>query len=82
MPIYLSSTGRLLADPPTPAALALLARVEPLLAVVRPPLTQQPGGAYPPPRALPPRLTLSQVARHWARDHRQPPDPPTPQETP
>lgn len=46
MPIYLSANGRLLADPPTPAALEVVARVGAALALVRPPLPQQPGAAY------------------------------------
>lgn len=43
MPIYLSANGRMIADPPTPAALAVLDRVA---AALPPPLPQQPGYHY------------------------------------
>jgi hypothetical protein len=46
MPIYLSANGRLLADPPTPAACAVVARVGAALARVQPPLPTQPGAPY------------------------------------
>jgi hypothetical protein len=62
VPIYLSSTGRLLADPATPAALAVVDRVGAAIAVVRPPLPQQPGHHYE-PRYSPHALLL----RRWCR---------------
>ena len=62
MPIYLSSNGRLLADPPTPAACAVVARVGAALAVVCPQLPQQPGHRYEVRRS--PRAILR---RRWLR---------------
>lgn len=59
MPIYLSANGRLLADPPTPAALAVLDRVA---AALQPPLPQQPGHPYAVARS--PRAILR---RRWCQ---------------
>lgn len=63
MPIYLSANGRLLADPPTPAALAVCARVA---AALPPPLPQQPGHHYEARRS--PRAILR---RRWVQTLRE-----------
>jgi len=68
VPILLSSNGRLLADPPTPAALDVVARVGAAIARVCPALHTQPGAVYAPVASHAPRAA---VIRRWCAHLRQ-----------